>query len=1707
MRPETVLVLSGTRPEGVAKALTQRLGPNSHNAEAILDDLVANHALDRLAPVIPYLSPEHILAFVPFAPFQSFISQHHAILSSDLISTLIFSGAAPVIQGLPPARVADALSQTCEDLADVLGLISPLELPTDSETAILSEFEQRTTNASTTDRPLPQATSTPLSASTSPTPNQPIAPLIPTTLPPGSAATAGVQVPQLPPQVPAAATGRSVYQAPATSIPTVTPPVIPPTRPAAPPNSPNLPTGSAATVGLGEPEGPHMPPRASPPKQPQIPPRPSPAVQTTATSRQDPPVQIDNALTQRQTRRRSLRQSSSNSLASDPDNVQPSSGEESESSYAPSRADMRTPQPEPTSNPQPNTGDPSSSWTGVPPPLSAAPPSSDPDTGDEETDDEEADDEEADDEEADDEDLYTGTDILSPTAFYKRYETYINKEYWKLLESHRCSYSDIEEDRSKWPAALKKHSHTNANRVDLPPVLDPAVYARVWGGKYDRILTVEKKRFLALPNVIKSCAGQVNSARSKGDIYMRRFWAIYMPVNCSITDRDKLQEANAELIDFTLQRFQHLSLETDDTKAARAWIQPIRGALNTFKNRIEKEMEKAPAEPKVKQVHVQRALSFVAGELRRSGAPNLWAKGAGASDVTKEVADRLTAFAQEKGLDVDHREVKAKRLGFRSSAITKLFQLQPKDVQQEYEGKAQDPSMSSAEFADASAPMARSFLDAVAEETGAVALLAYAVKTSEGPILVVSQHGDELKDRSFLQSKGSNFLQPFFEAASDVFSVELGELSLVTADSAVPTDGVNHPWTTNKSSLLSAPKFKVPVTAENMVYNANLLKQSILKAIRNYSGVFPSFSTVISSPGTYIVEGTCPTFLVDPPAMPQPMLNLWVTHWLKSADPDSDLSAEERLRFSGQAVYDLVPPLRDLAEDALDDVDEEYSPPRQAKAAVKKGPPRTSKKKGSSRSTKKNVAGGQAPKSRQLPTREVFVEIPPSQVDLTQYSRFQPTPRRRHPSATPDPATVSTSGPGATADTPTEPEHPQEMASNPVSAEGHPAAGTPATPPHNHRRAATPYIESPPSPPHSSSGPMEIDPPVEAPTPQVPQRELAPKASLLVPYSSDHESSPIGSQASNASSRPLLGSGANHGEDPARASSQDAPNAGEEEAAVPDNDTAVPPESTLSDGENDVAVPNTAVPPTETFNNGEQDTAIMDTAVPPETSDVPSRPRKYAPPRRVDPAVRQSRQAQVAFRTSIQYEFKDTVTKQEIKERVAAWAAQIGRHITDFGRFMREVTAAGLWGITHSDGSLRSLAPLMEAAAVLEWYAACKPLPEQGTIKAGRRRLSIPWANIAQTSPPSRLFTILHSTGDSVPLLSFLLSKEGGWSISDMAQFAHGIIGSVSSALAGSVAPFENIFHSCLDPIPIGRSLILLRQSRSLFKSAPGYNGPTEQLIDSVTDKAIFIFNGLALVQFLYHSVFATVMSAGSAFPATSPQGLLWQRYRECMLCVIESVARALSALRSDFFSSTLPSKLPPTLVTLAQTIAQQPNWWSKFSGTETVKPKALSFTSKSNVYSNKLPQWGTKLHPFEWLALTGMDRASVGIMLSVAVMQITKSGELDERAAMEQCAGLLLHIQYIARFCTFHEAEADGGPVLSPITVLDTAADEWPGNSRWATTRTDATAVPLEPESVEDLPSITFSIDHQSAEELLAAHTDGSVKILSPQKRRAGFT
>ncbi|KAG8960750.1 hypothetical protein FRC05_006576 [Tulasnella sp. 425] len=1465
MRPETVLVLSSTPPASVAKGLAKRLGPNFQNAEVILADFVANNALEKFGPIIPHLLPEHILTFLRFPSFQTFIIDNHTFLSSDIISTLIFSGATPVIQGLPPTCVVDALSQTCEDLGEVLGLISPLSLPTENESAILSQFAERGTGASV-----------------------------------------------------------SKYSGPLTEG-------TPPSQPAASPIPTNSPTSSAATPRLGESAAPTKP------LQQVTTASASPAAEATANSRKDLSGKVVNVVAQHQT---SLLPSDG---SGDENARLPSKG--SQSSYAPSHPGTPSPVDD---QPQSDLGD--SPSPGVPPAPPTVPPPNNHDTGDADTndgeaDDGEADDGETDDGETDDEDIYEGADILSPTAFYKWYERYINKPLWKLLESHRCSYTEEKEDRSKWPAALVKHSHSNDTEVDLPPVLDPAhekLRKHQWGKKHSRILAVETKRFLALPTVIKLCAGSVNSAQTKGDIFMRRFWALYMHVACCITDRVKLQEANSQLIEFTFLRFGHLALNTTNEKTAKTWLQPIRNALNTFKSCVIKEVEKAPSEPKVKPAHMQHALSFVAGELRRSGAPNLWAKGAGASDVNKEVTNRLEAFAQEKGVHIDDHK----------------------------------------EFTDASAPMARSFLDSVAEETGAVALLAYAVKTSEGPILVVKP----------------NLVLWIGDYWPDALPVELGELNLITADSAVPADDVDHPWTAKKKSLPSeAPKFQVPVTEENMMYNANLLKQSILQAIRNYSGLSPPFAAILAKPGFYIAEGTRPTFLVEPTAMSLDMLDVWV-------------------------LYELVPPLRDLVEDIPDDVGEDYVPPRQAKASSTKGPPKAKtktsstkgathstkppSKKGPPRGSKKKAANNPAPMLRQLPTQEVFVEIPPSQIDRMQYSQFA-TPRRPRPSAAPNPATGSTSGHSAMEDIPTEPEDRQVAAGDPVP-QDHPTAGTPVI---SHQPcAATPHTGSLPSPTHSSSSSMDIDSPIPAPIPLLPQRLQAPKANALVLYSSDREPPPVGSQASDDSS----GSGANDSKDPEKASS---PNTNDREhaAAVGDADVAM--------GDADIAVP-------------------------PGDSGGPSCPPKYAAPRRVPAEVRQGRQAQIAFRTSIQYEFKDTVTKEEIKERVVAWAAKIGCRITNFGHFMQEVTAAGHWGITHSDQSLQSLAPLMEAAAVLEWYAACKPLPDQPMTKAGPGRLTIPWTNVAAGSPPSRLFTILHGTGDSVPLLSFLLSKEGGWSISDMAHFAQGLIGSVSRAVAGSVARFENILYSCVDPIPIGRALILLHQSRSLFKTAPEYNGPTEQLIGSITDTAILVLNGLAL------------------------------------------------------------------------TIAQQPSWWYKFSGTDAVKPKPLSFTSKSNVYANKLPQWCTGLHEFEWLALTGMDRASVGILVSVAVMQIYQSCELDERTALEQCARLLLHVQYIARACTTHQFEVDGGPLLDPITELDTAASAWPGNSTWATTEAGATAVPLESETEGALPSLTSSVDHD-----LAALSQGSlspspgpastssptarllrVPGLSPQKGRASL-
>ncbi|KIO19303.1 hypothetical protein M407DRAFT_31053 [Tulasnella calospora MUT 4182] len=744
--------------------------------------------------------------------------------------------------------------------------------------------------------------------------------------------------------------------------------------------------------------------------------------------------------------------------------------------------------------------------------------------------------------------IYGDVAIPSPEEHRKRWESKMDAAMWDLMHNSSIAFQDKDSDPEKWPSILKKYRAKHSDQAELPPVLDDETrVAREsqWGDQHDDIIAFEKQQFLALPSVIRKCAGRANSSRNNGDIYLSRFWAPYLMVNvCILDDKDSITRANAEIIEYTFRRFSHLAdpNSTTEGQASAAYKTPICNCLSTYKNRVARTFTRTPAEPKVKKRQMERALSFVAGELRRSGIANLWALEDRQKAVNEQVADRMAAFAEELKVDVSHPDVQAQRLGFRSTASAVLFRQQPEEVRREYEGKAQDPSMSSADFADASGPMLRSFADALADETDGVGLVVYALRTSQGPLVMVSQHGEKLKDRSWLQSKGTDFLKPFFEVASSIFEVDEGQLGVVTAQAAVPAESVDHPWTRSKPSLLSAPKFQVPVTDTNEQYNAKLLRQVILDAIRTYSGESPPFAKLRANVDKYIVPGTSPTFLVEPIHMGPIMLQRWIDHWLQSADPDSDLPPEKRLRFTGQTLWEEAPLLYNMEEDDPDADDEMYEPPCDVKAPAKKTPASSSKgapkpkapakpkgkgkekevpsaqPQGKRKGKEKEVQSVQPVQRRPRPTREVFVEIPA--LKHTRQPNTRGNAQQSRASQHPSPAAKAVEDRAVAPHSPAEPTGwPLDVDEPSAAGPSGPRGGTP-TP------FATQIIFSPQQPDHSDQDaprtpqtplsripspiPMQIDSPEGLPAPPVMPHSATPVAAdhiALVQYSSDHESS------------------------------------------------------------------------------------------------------------------------------------------------------------------------------------------------------------------------------------------------------------------------------------------------------------------------------------------------------------------------------------------------------------------------------------------------------------------------------------------------------------------------------------------------------------------------------------------------------------------------
>lgn len=128
-----------------------------------------------------------------------------------------------------------------------------------------------------------------------------------------------------------------------------------------------------------------------------------------------------------------------------------------------------------------------------------------------------------------------------------------------------------------------------------------------------------------------------------------------------------------------------------------------------------------------------------------------------------------------------------------------------------------------------------------------------------------------------------------------------------------------------------------------------------------------------------------------------------------------------------------------------------------------------------------------------------------------------------------------------------------------------------------------------------------------------------------------------------------------------------------------------------------------------------------------------------------------------------------------------------------------------------------------------------------------------------------------------------------------------------------------------------------------------------------------------------------------------------------------------------------------------------------------------------------------------------------VGIIASVALLQVSQLHDTDNRKTWDACASLLLHLQVLATRCRQGRSESDGGPIL-PAVALSTAGGQtqWPQDHRWAAA-SDATAVKIPVvEPRHQLPDTTASVDHGAAESLLSEHKNSSDKLLSPKKKAA---
>ncbi|KAG9017171.1 hypothetical protein FRB90_001475 [Tulasnella sp. 427] len=604
---ETGLLLKGASAKQLGKLINRKITQDSSNAASIVSDMEENGVLDRLVPIISYISDESVLHLLALAPIQQLVARQHAaqsyILPSGVANALIQNISSPVTRAiiplLPFQQLLATIKQSTQDPLTALELIGLLDLGEQMEESIFLELDKAQPG----------------------TDNQPPTPAVFSTSPPSPSLAAA----------PAAAERAGLEAGepaePARSVPTRSTPETHSVE--IRPSSPEIPLASKGAV-----RGRSREPAESEAEHTSVGHRP-----TAEPSPADPSAPS--------TKRRHVR------LAPGGYRVELESDSELGSEFAEDNIPLAVPQ-----HPSPPTGSPV-------PDASPEPPSN----------------------------PYGTTGIPTPQEHYEKYRHTFNQDFWQAITvckpTRQKKYSE-DSDPENW---YQKLAELGLEAVDGLPYLPPLLPSHLkeqrmdckwsqydwysdkcqWGDNYDTINAWEKTEFLKLLRLLRQLTGDPNAARNKGDIY----------------------QANAELLDYTYRRFAHLTPpETLKDKALSTYQEVIRNGINTFKSRILKALSQTPTEPKVKQIHVTRALNFITGELRKSAAPNILAnEGVTKVNIAKEVEERMAEFARSRDLEPSNPAVRAQRLGFWSAAASRYFKSQTQEVQAETYRAVQDPKM------------------------------------------------------------------------------------------------------------------------------------------------------------------------------------------------------------------------------------------------------------------------------------------------------------------------------------------------------------------------------------------------------------------------------------------------------------------------------------------------------------------------------------------------------------------------------------------------------------------------------------------------------------------------------------------------------------------------------------------------------------------------------------------------------------------------------------------------------------------------------------------------------------------------------------------------------------------------------------------------------------------------------------------------------